>query len=69
MEAEFSLWVKIIDLPARCVDDGVAGDLETAAEIIEDTDPATALRYLLDPGSLPGCEILDSSAKPWKRRP
>jgi hypothetical protein len=64
---EFSLWLRVLDpeklLAAALAHPDAAGDtrddyLDEGGEI----DTNACLVMLLDPGTLPGCEILDSGA-------
>jgi hypothetical protein len=69
--AEVSVHLQIHDVAAlihaareRAIADGLAGDMITAMEIIEDDDISLALRMFIDPGQPPaGTEILDSSCE------
>jgi hypothetical protein len=69
--AEVSIYVEVRDVPElikaarqRVIDDGLAGDMETASEIVADDDVSCALRIILDPGeSPPGCNILDCNCE------
>lgn len=67
---EFSLFFKVADGAAlikagreRLIEDGAVGDMAEACETIADDDYALAARMLLDPGSLPGIEIIDSTCE------
>jgi len=42
---------------------GVTDDDEGAREVIEDGDVRLALRTLLDPGQVPGYEVIDSNCE------
>lgn len=66
-EHEFSLSFTVSDGKAliaaarqRCIDDGVEADMDGATEKVTDDDFCLAARILLDPGSLPGIDIIDS---------
>jgi hypothetical protein len=68
--AEFSLYLRVVDTTElwhkaaeRAVLDGAFNSEEEYREAHDEDDVGTHLRMLLDPGSLPGCEILDSTAE------
>ncbi len=63
---EFSLCLSVTDAAAlvaaarkHMIEIGVTSDDEGAREIIEDGDIRLAVRALLDPGQVPGCEVID----------
>lgn len=68
MIAEFSLHLRIFDVPTlvnaaqeRARSEGV--DEDDIREIYNEGNTDNCLIMLLDPSTLPGCEILESSAE------
>lgn len=71
MVLEFSLYVRVQDgdklfqaALARAIEDGMTE--EDAREVLapeQDIDMARCVQWLLDPGSMPGVEILDSACE------
>ena len=66
---EFSLYVQVTD-PNALIKAAIArgieeGSVESARDYLENygRDTATAIRFLADPGSLPGCKVLDSACE------
>jgi hypothetical protein len=67
---EFSLYVEITDAEqlyqaarAKCIEEGIEDPDELLKPDGEEIDSARCIQMLVDPGTLPGCEIQDSTCE------